>query len=311
MNLPIPKLGTVKLPGEISEKFFKDFSHIALPIKAKESKEEPEIEIILSKKIIQSIEKIYSISLKDEIKKNSGTVTGKAGEVIDIPVLQASGDVVRILLVGVGDSTNSHIRRASAAIGRKIKASNSSLLSFLVEKKSDAQLHFISTALATYIWSQKSGTKSLTPEITLVGSFADVLERSRVLVKSTWKARDLIQTPANIKNPAWMAAQAKSLAKSPTLSLKIRSVRQLAEFGGLSAIGNSSAENPPRFVELSYKPRGSKRVPHVVLVGKGITFDTGGVSLKRPYDVMTAMKSDMAGAACVLMATIAAAELKL
>ena len=130
MNLPIPKLGTVKLPGEISEKFFKDFSHIALPIKAKESKEEPEIEIVLSKKIIQSIEKIYSISLKDEIKKNGGTVTGKAGEVIDIPVLQASGDVVRILLVGVGDSTNSHIRRASAAIGRKIKASNSSLLSF-------------------------------------------------------------------------------------------------------------------------------------------------------------------------------------
>ena len=103
----------------------------------------------------------------------------------------------------------------------------------------------------------------------------------------------------------------KSLAKGSTLSLKIRSGRQLAEFGGLSAIGNSSVKNPPRFVELSYKPRGSKRAPHVVLVGKGITFDTGGVSLKRPYDVMTAMKSDMAGAACVLMATIAAAELKL
>jgi len=171
MNLPIPKLGTVKLPGEISEKYFKDFSHIALPIKAKESKEEPEIEIVLSKKIIQSIEKIYSISLKDEIKKNGGTVTGKAGEVIDIPVLQASGDVVRILLVGVGDSTNSHIRRASAAIGRKIKASNSSVLSLLVEKQSDAQLHFISSALATYIWTQKSGTKSFTPEITLVGDF--------------------------------------------------------------------------------------------------------------------------------------------
>ncbi len=311
MNLPIPKLGTVNLPGEISDKFFKGFTHIALPIKAKETKTEPEIEIVLSKKITKSIEAIFSISFLDEIKKNGGSVTAKAGEVIEIPVLQTSGEVVRILLVGVGESSNSHIRKASAAIGRKIKASKSSVLSFLVGKDSDAQLHFISTALATYIWSQKSGTKSLTPEITLVGSFADVLERSRVLVKSTWKARDLIQTPANIKNPAWMAAQAKSLAKSPTLSLKIRSGRQLAEFGGLSAIGNSSAENPPRFVELSYKPRGSKRVPHVVLVGKGITFDTGGVSLKRPYDVMTAMKSDMAGAACVLMATIAAAELKL
>ncbi|NCU83344.1 MAG: leucyl aminopeptidase family protein [Actinobacteria bacterium] len=295
----------------MSDKFFKGFTHIALPIKAKETKTEPEIEIVLSKKITKSIEAIFSISFLDEIKKNGGSVTAKAGEVIEIPVLQTSGEVVRILLVGVGESSNSHIRKASAAIGRKIKASKSSVLSFLVGKDSDAQLHFISTALATYIWSQKSGTKSLTPEITLVGSFADVLERSRVLVKSTWKARDLIQTPANIKNPAWMAAQAKSLAKSPTLSLKIRSGRQLAEFGGLSAIGNSSAENPPRFVELSYKPRGSKRVPHVVLVGKGITFDTGGVSLKRPYDVMTAMKSDMAGAACVLMATIAAAELKL
>ena len=311
MNLPIPKLGTVNLPGEISDKFFKGFTHIALPIKAKETKTEPEIEVVLSKKITKSIEAIFSISFLDEIKKNGGSVTAKAGEVIEIPVLQTSGEVVRILLVGVGESSNSHIRKASAAIGRKIKASKSSVLSFLVGKDSDAQLHFISTALATYIWSQKSGTKSLTPEITLVGSFADLLERSRVLVKSTWKARDLIQTPANIKNPAWMAAQAKSLAKSPTLSLKIRSGRQLAEFGGLSAIGNSSAENPPRFVELSYKPRGSKRVPHVVLVGKGITFDTGGVSLKRPYDVMTAMKSDMAGAACVLMATIAAAELKL
>ena len=311
MNLPLPRLGTVKPPGEFSEKFFKGFTHIALAIKAKDSKELPEIEIVLSKKIIKSIEKIYSISFTDEIKKNGSAVTGKAGEVIDIPVLQESGEVVHILLVGVGESSNSHIRRASAAIGRKVKASKSSVLSLLVESDSDAQLHFISSALATYIWSQKSGTKSLTPEITLVGDFAKVLERSKVQVKSTWKARDLIQTPSNIKNPVWMAAQAKSLARDSTLSLKIKSGRQLAEFGGLSAIGNSSVKNPPRFVELSYKPKGSKKAPHVVLVGKGITFDTGGVSLKRPYEAMAPMKSDMAGAAVVLMTTIAAAELKL
>ena len=311
MNLPLPRLGTVKPPGEFSEKFFKGFTHIALAIKAKDSRELPEIEIVLSKKIVKSIEKIYSISFTDEIKKNGSAVTGKAGEVIDIPVLQESGEVVHILLVGVGESSNSHIRRASAAIGRKVKASKSSVLSLLVESDSDAQLHFISSALATYIWSQKSGTKSLTPEITLVGDFAKVLERSKVQVKSTWKARDLIQTPSNIKNPVWMAAQAKSLARDSTLSLKIKSGRQLAEFGGLSAIGNSSVKNPPRFVELSYKPKGSKKAPHVVLVGKGITFDTGGVSLKRPYEAMAPMKSDMAGAAVVLMATIAAAELKL
>jgi len=311
VNLPIPNLGTVKLPKEISEKFFKGYTHIALPMKAKEGKEGPEPEIVLGNRIIRDIEKAFSISFSDEIKKHGANITGKAGEVIDIPVLQGSSEVIHILLVGVGEANDSHIRKASAAIGRKVKASKSSVLSFLVKKESDAQLHFISSSLATYIWSKKSDSKLLTPELTLVGDFAKVLGRARVIMKSTWIARDLIHTPANVKNPAWMASQAKSLAKSPSLTLKIKSGRQLAEFGGLRAIGNSSMKNPPRFVELSYKPKGSKKSPHVVLVGKGITFDTGGVSLKRPYDVMTAMKSDMAGAAAVLMATIAAAELEL
>ena len=83
--------------------------------------------------------------------------------------------------------------------------------------------------------------------------------------------------------------------------LKIKSGKAISEFGGLRAVGNSSKKNPPHFVEISYRPRSSgKSKPHVVLVGKGITFDTGGVSLKRPYDMMTAMKSDMAGAAACL-----------
>jgi leucyl aminopeptidase len=108
-----------------------------------------------------------------------------------------------------------------------------------------------------------------------------------------------------------MAEQAKKFAKNNSLSVKVKSGKELSEFGGLRAVGNSSQKNPPRFVEVSYKPRGDKNPLHVVLVGKGITFDTGGVSLKRPYDTMTAMKSDMSGAAAVLMTTIAAAELKL
>jgi leucyl aminopeptidase len=77
-----------------------------------------------------------------------------------------------------------------------------------------------------------------------------------------------------------MASQVKKMAKSPQLSVKIKSGKDLKDFGGLRAVGNSSRKNPPRFVEISYRPRGAKRAPHVVLVGKGITFDTGGVSLK-------------------------------
>ena len=117
MNLPIPKLGTVNRPGEISDKFFKGFTHIALPIKAKETKTEPEIEIVLSKKITKSSEAIFSISFLDEIKKSGGSVTAKAGEVIEIPVLQTSGEVVRILLVGVGESSNSLLIRRNSQSG--------------------------------------------------------------------------------------------------------------------------------------------------------------------------------------------------
>ena len=80
--------------------------------------------------------------------------------------------------------------------------------------------------------------------------------------------------------------------------------KDLAEFGGLRAVGNSSPKPGPRFVQISYHPKGKKKsagiLPHVVIVGKGITFDTGGVSLKRPYEFMTAMKSDMAGSAAAL-----------
>ena len=99
-------------------------------------------------------------------------------------------------------------------------------------------------------------------------------------------------------------------SKASSLSINIKSGRALKEFGGLSAVGNSSPNPGPRLIEVSYAPKGSSNWPHVVLVGKGITFDTGGISLKRPYDTMVGMKSDMAGAAAVLCATVAMAKLK-
>jgi leucyl aminopeptidase len=303
VNRPIPKLGSVKTPSEFSEKFFTGFSHIALPI----SSENNEVVLGLTKKEIKSLEETFAISFTAEIKKHGSGITAKPGEVIDIPILK--DDVTRILLVGMGAASDSDIRKAGAALGRKVKGSKSRVISFLVKRNREAQIHFLASALATYTWSEKTSTAPETPEFILAGDFAEIQERSTVLLKATWNARNLIHTPSNIKSPAWMASQAKILAKNPLLSVKVKSGRELAEFGGLRAVGNSSQENPPRFVEVSYKPRGSKNVPHVVLVGKGITFDTGGVSLKRPYDTMTAMKSDMSGAAAVLMATIAAAEL--
>jgi leucyl aminopeptidase len=101
-----------------------------------------------------------------------------------------------------------------------------------------------------------------------------------------------------------------SANKNSGLSISVKSGRALQKFGGLLAVGNSSLNPGPRLVEVTYAPKGSAHWPHVVLVGKGITFDTGGVSLKRPYDTMIGMKSDMAGAAAVLCATVALARSK-
>ncbi len=130
--------------------------------------------------------------------------------------------------------------------------------------------------------------------------------------------RDLVHTPSNIKNPLWMAQEARKVADSKGLTIKVREGKELAEFGGLVAVGMSSPNPGPRFIEISYLPRkiarskakGASALPHVVIVGKGITFDTGGVSLKRPYEFMTAMKSDMAGSAAALGTISAIADLQ-
>ena len=161
MNRPIPKLGSVESPSEISEKLLRKFTHIALPLVSQEGK----LEIDLSKKEIKQIAAIYNLDFDAEIKKFGNGITGKAGEVIDIPVLneKSNNEVMRVLLVGVGAKTQSDIRKAGAAIGRKVKASKAKVLSLIAKNAQSAQIHFIASALATYSWSQKTAAQPETP----------------------------------------------------------------------------------------------------------------------------------------------------
>jgi leucyl aminopeptidase len=124
-------------------------------------------------------------------------------------------------------------------------------------------------------------------------------------------ARDLINTPSNVKNPGWLAAQAVDrLSGLPHVTVTVLGPDELAAggFGGVLAVGGGSA-TPPRVVVASYRPPGAGPA-HPVLVGKGITFDTGGISIK-PNAGMREMKTDMAGGAAVLAAVDAAARLDL
>ena len=136
-----------------------------------------------------------------------------------------------------------------------------------------------------------------------------VLRRAEVAARATLAARDLVNEPASQINPATLAAEAVRLARAAGLEHRVLAGPALrrGRFGAVLAVGGGSATGP-RLVELRHRPPGAGR--HVALVGKGVTFDTGGLDLKRGAG-MDGMKDDMAGAAAILAAVTAAAGLAL
>jgi leucyl aminopeptidase len=140
------------------------------------------------------------------------------------------------------------------------------------------------------------------------------LQRAVAVSGAGWQSRLLASVPSNIKTPAWLAEQAVTAAEAVGLRATVLDEIELAAqgFGGIVAVGQA-AEAPPRFVQLEYRPsrrtaRG-RRTRHVVLVGKGITFDSGGLSIK-PGQSMVTMKRDMTGAAVVAAVMAALPEIE-
>ena len=290
-----------------SSKFPKDLTHIAVPVT---KTDDGKFKLATPKSLLTLIEKSGAISINDELDKAGEKFAAKAGEIWEVPLLIKSSKLTRIYLVGVGSGDENDLRKAGIGIGRRVRGEAAKVLSLCPTNKKNVITHSVAFALSTYLWNVKTSSKPTFPTLLLSDAFSDEISHAKILAEATWMARDLIHTPSNMKSPAEIAERARTLAKRAPLKVSVRSGRELSEFGGLRAVGNSSKQHPPRFVEVTYSPKG-RSLPHVVLVGKGITFDTGGVSLKRPYDLMTAMKSDMAGAATVLMAIYAAARLGL
>lgn len=260
--------------------------------------------------LVKKLEKFFGVELRDELSFFSPT--GKAGEINEIPVSGENSPVDKVILLGLGDQSLASFRSAGAALGRKARGAGKNFAT-LAPTKRDEIIAFASSAiLGEYTWNQKTTAKPAPSEIEIVTADASPVDHARIIADSVCRARDLIHTPANIKTPLWMATQARSIASDYGLDINVLSGASLRDFGGLRAVGNSSPNPGPRFIHLTYTPKGGKnssRTPHVVIIGKGITFDTGGISLKRPYDTMMAMKSDMAGAAAALATISAIAQL--
>jgi leucyl aminopeptidase len=228
--------------------------------------------------------------------------TGKPGEVVS--VIAPQRPETRALLVGVGDGSHTALRKAAAALVRAAKAQESVATTLGVGRET-ASVRAVAEAvgLASYRFSRRSEDKP--PALARVDLVVDAPARvwpavaaANAVTAAVHLARDLANNPSLEKSPAWLADQARRLGKAAGVAVAVRDEKALSAegFGGVLAVGRGSSR-PPRFVEMTWSPRGAKR--HLVLVGKGITFDSGGLSLKRP-DAMPGMKTDMSGGAAVI-----------
>ena len=241
----------------------------------------------------------------------------KAGAQTTIPLMPGAHAVRRVVLVGVDDGSDAAWRSAGAAIGRATRGRSRVVHAVAGAAGSQALAAYVeAVVLASWSsprWTRKGPTVVTHPASEAVvagtedaGTVADAEARARAQLL----ARGLSMTPSNTKNPAWLARQARAVAKQSHLDVRVWDERQLARegFGGLIAVGSGSA-TPPRLVQLDHVPDGATAAtPRVVLVGKGITFDTGGLQVK-PVDGMVGMKTDMSGAAIVLAVVAACHEL--
>jgi leucyl aminopeptidase len=237
---------------------------------------------------------------------------GRAGAVQTLP--RPLRTPAKVLIVGLGGGAADGDYRAAGAAAVGAVARDEELQVEVPAGATPEQVRDLAEGIwfAGYRFAEApEGPRTAAVDlITSNDGYAESLSTAQAVARAVWLARDLTNMPSSTKNPAWFAGQVVAEAATrPGLTVIVREPEQLAEegFGGILAVGGGSA-TPPRLVELSWAPEGATR--HVVLVGKGITFDTGGISIKT-RDGMKLMKKDMGGAAAVIAATLAAADLGL
>ena len=221
----------------------------------------------------------------------------------------------RVVLVGVDDGSDQAWRTAGAAVGRATRGAGEVV--HAVGEVAALPAYVESVVLASWAsprWTRDGAVAGCEPAATAVvagTTDAAVVQRAVVRARAQLVARGLAATPSNTKNPAWLARQARTAARRSGLQAQVWDERRLRAdgFGGILAVGQGSS-TPPRLVRLDHEPAGATAsTPRVVLVGKGITFDTGGLQVK-PVDGMLGMKTDMSGSAIVLAVLSACRELE-
>jgi leucyl aminopeptidase len=250
-------------------------------------------------------------------------VTGKAEEIVRVPTLGAMKAPV-LVLVGIGreelaTTSDEELRQAAGAATRAL--AGTATVAFSVPSRDVGQVAAVASGalLGAYSFAEAKGAEAdLTApvrDVVLVvdkktaAAAADLVTAAGIEADAVKAARDLVNTPPNQLFPDSFAVRAREAVKKLPVDIDVLDEVRLAEggYGGITGVGQGS-RRPPRLVVLRYAPQ--KADKHLALVGKGITFDSGGLSLKQPKG-MDEMTSDMAGAASVLATVTAAARLEI
>jgi leucyl aminopeptidase len=258
--------------------------------------------------------------------RQSGEFRGKAFELFLTPAGQNGWRPGRIALVGAGprqDVEADRLRRIATTAGLTARQRRITRVAFLHRRDprlDDARA--VQALIEGVILANFDGGSYKTTDhprifldsaqvIVSVGDkrLEQALERGRVLGECSNLARELANEPSNTLTPRSFADRAAALAADAGLAVEVLDEKRIAQLGmGLLLGVAKGSEEPPRVIVLKHEPKGAAKTPVLGLIGKGITFDTGGISIK-PADGMDRMKDDMAGGAAVICAMIAIARL--
>jgi leucyl aminopeptidase len=248
--------------------------------------------------------------------KASGEFTGKSGE-IAISHQPVGLAAKRLVLVGGGKRAQFDslaLRRAVGSAVRALKAKGVKKLAWLLAG-ADAEAVTEGALLGNFECDLHKSTKESKLLETFVviadESVRPAVTRGTILAESQNFTRELVNEPANILTPGVLADRARAMAAESGLECEVLDQDRMKQLGMGSILGVAmGSSEPPFLIIVRYKPAGTpKSADHLGLVGKGVTFDTGGVSIK-PAEGMEKMKYDMAGGAAVLGAMRAIARLK-
>ena len=242
--------------------------------------------------------------------------------------------VAQVLVIGLGkqeEFTLDRIRSASAEALRHLRGVGARRVGSIVHGAGAGGIEVAQAARAVtegallglyrfgkYKKPEENGEKAvqrltlLERDTAKIGAMQNGVRRGRVLAEATIFARDMVNEPANTLTPSELAARARKMANKLGLRVKTLDRADMEKLGMGALLGVAQgSEEPPKLIMVTYKGRkGKVRGPRLGFVGKGITFDSGGISIK-PSEGMEAMKGDMAGGAAVLAAIKGIAELKL